>query len=377
MKNVHVAISNVSKTFGKAKVLDDISLEIPRGSFTTLLGPSGCGKTTLLRTLAGFYSVELGDIFIDDQRVNDVPSHLRNAIMVFQDYALFPHMNIRENITYGLRIRKMPQAEIGKRLERTIGYLDIGNLLDRTPGQISGGQQQRVALARALVMEPEVLLLDEPLSNLDAKLRISIRAELRQLQQRLKITTIYVTHDQAEALAMSDMIAVMKDGHIMQVGSPSDVYYHPNSTFVASFIGTVNFIRGVVRSVADDRIEVEVKNGGATIAVQEKPQGTDAGNAPRIGDNVTLAIRPESIKLLDKAAAGDDSQNFFNGKLIRSIFEGSSIRYWIDAFGAEILADVFDPGENIVREDIVRFTIEPGKVHIIIDRCESGIHGVA
>ena len=368
MENVHVVISNISKTFGKSKVLDNISLEIPRGSFTTLLGPSGCGKTTLLRTLAGFYNVERGDIFIDDQRVNDVPSHLRNAIMVFQDYALFPHMNIRENITYGLRIRKMPQEEIGKRLEKTIGYLDIGNLLERTPGQISGGQQQRVALARALVMEPEVLLLDEPLSNLDAKLRISIRAELRQLQQRLKITTIYVTHDQAEALAMSDMIAVMKDGHVMQVGSPSEVYYHPNNTFVASFIGTVNFIKGVVHSVQDDLVEIELKNGGASIVVREKPQGADAGNAPRIGDSVTLAIRPESIKLLDKAAADGDKRNLFNGKLVRSIFEGSSIRYWIDAFGAEILADVFDPGENILREGLVQFKIDPDRVHIILDR---------
>jgi len=367
MENVHVAISNVSKTFGKSKVLDDISLEIPRGSFTTLLGPSGCGKTTLLRTLAGFYNVEMGEILIDDQRVNDVPSHLRNAIMVFQDYALFPHMNIRENITYGLRIRKTPQEEIGKRLEKTIGYLDIGNLLERTPGQISGGQQQRVALARALVMEPEVLLLDEPLSNLDAKLRVSIRAELRQLQQRLKITTIYVTHDQSEALAMSDMIAVMKDGRVMQVGTPSDVYYRPNSAFVASFIGAVNFIPGVVRAVGDDRIEVEAKSGGATIAAREKPRGSGAGNAPRIGDSVTLAIRPESIKLLDKAAAGGDKQNFFNGKLIRSIFEGSSIRYWIDVFGAEILADVFDPGENILREGTVQFKIDPERVHIILD----------
>ena len=169
MENAHVMLRNVSKKFGSFKALDNISLEIAQGSFTTLLGPSGCGKTTLLRSIAGFYQIDEGEILIDGKVINDLPSHLRNAIMVFQDYALFPHMSIRENITYGLRIKKMPQKEINERLERTIQYLDIGTLLDRMPGQISGGQQQRVALARALIMEPEVLLLDEPSSNLDAK----------------------------------------------------------------------------------------------------------------------------------------------------------------------------------------------------------------
>lgn len=371
MGNTHVVIRNVSKTFGKAKALDDVSLEIARGSFTTLLGPSGCGKTTLLRTLAGFYQVEKGDIFIDDQRVNDVPSHLRNAIMVFQDYALFPHMNIRENITYGLKIRKMSETEINGRLEKTIGYLDIGNLLERTPGQISGGQQQRVALARALVMEPKVLLLDEPLSNLDAKLRISIRAELRQLQQRLKITTIYVTHDQAEALAMSDTIAVMKDGHVMQIGSPSEVYHHPDNTFVASFVGTVNFIKGTVRSVNGDHVEVEAC-GGMSLVVDEKLKSLNTEKAPRIGELVTLAVRPESMKILERLPASGDNVNVLSGKINRSIFEGSSIRYWIEALGTEILVDVFDPGENILQQGFIAFKIDPGKVHIIIDRCENG-----
>jgi len=370
MGKTHVSIRGVSKKFGKTMALDDVSLEISKGSFTTLLGPSGCGKTTLLRTLAGFYQVEKGDIFIDDQRVNDVPSHLRNAIMVFQDYALFPHMNIRENITYGLRIRKMPKDEIDKRLEKTIGYLDIGNLLERTPGQISGGQQQRVALARALVMEPEVLLLDEPLSNLDAKLRISIRAELRQIQQRLKITTIYVTHDQAEALAMSDTIAVMKDGRVMQIGSPAEVYYHPDNTFVASFVGTVNFIKGIVRSVSEQGIEVQAENSGASIVVREKIPGSDAQKIPRAGDKVTLVIRPESIKILSAPSAGGGDVNVLRGKVSRYIFEGSSVRYWIEALGTEILVDVFNPGENMMREGVVNIQIDPERVHIIPDRQE-------
>lgn len=365
MENAHVIIRNVSKTFGKSKVLDDISLEIAKGSFTTLLGPSGCGKTTLLRLLAGFYQVEKGDLFIGDKRINDIPSHLRNAIMVFQDYALFPHMNIRENITYGLRIKKTSPAEIDRRLGKTIEYLDIKSLLDRTPGQISGGQQQRVALARALVMEPEVLLLDEPLSNLDAKLRVTIRAELRQLQQSLKITTIYVTHDQAEALAMSDKIAVMKDGRIMQVGSPSEVYYRPDNAFVASFVGTVNFIAGRVRSVEGERIEIEV--GDSVIVAKERGYNREKGKKLSSGDRVTLSIRPECVKILDKTPSEQGTLNLLKGNAKRYLFEGSSIRYWIEAFGTELLADVFDPGENAIHTGDVWFRVDPEKVHIIPD----------
>ena len=363
MENAHVIIRNVSKTFGKSKVLDGISLEIAKGSFTTLLGPSGCGKTTLLRLLAGFYNVEQGDLFIGDKKINDVPSHLRNAIMVFQDYALFPHMNIRENITYGLRIKKTSQAEIDRRLGKTIEYLDIKSLLDRTPGQISGGQQQRVALARALVMEPEVLLLDEPLSNLDAKLRVTIRAELRQLQQNLKITTIYVTHDQAEALAMSDRIAVMKEGRIMQVGSPSEVYYRPDNAFVASFVGTVNFISGRVRST--DGVRTEIEAGDSVIVAKERGSGRESGKRVKVGDSVTLSVRPECVKILEQIPSGQRELNLLRGRAKRYLFEGSSIRYWIDAFGTELLADVFDPGENAVHTEELLFSIDPEKVHII------------
>ncbi len=212
MPDAHIRIVDVSKRFGAVEALKNVSLDIPRGSFTTFLGPSGCGKTTMLRTIAGFYKLKEGEIYFGDRLINDVPSHQRNAIMVFQDYALFPHMSIGENISYGLKIRKTPAEEIRKRVARTAEYLGIRGLEDRHPGEISGGQQQRVALARALIMEPEVLLLDEPLSNLDAKLRMSIRAELRQIQKNLDITTIYVTHDQAEALSLSDQIAVMSPG---------------------------------------------------------------------------------------------------------------------------------------------------------------------
>lgn len=376
MAEAHVTIRNLSKSFGKTKVLDNIFLEIEKGSFTTLLGPSGCGKTTLLRTIAGFYDVESGEILIGDRVINNVPSHLRNAVMVFQDYALFPHMNIRENITYGLKIRKTPVAEMDKKLQKTVAYLDIENLLDRTPGQISGGQQQRVALARALIMEPEVLLLDEPLSNLDAKLRVSIRAELRQIQQNLKITTVYVTHDQAEALAMSDTIAVMKNGKIMQVGSPSDVYYRPDNAFVASFVGTVNFIEGTVKFCSEEKIEVEVASGDGSVVVRERPSGR-AGVAamgvgavgadrrariPRPGEKITLSVRPESI-----AIVGDDidGENVFRGNIDNYIFEGSSIRYWVRALGKQILIDTFNPPENALHQGDVCFRIDPARIHLI------------
>ena len=398
MEHAHVAIRNVSKKFGGFKALDSVSLEIAQGSFTTLLGPSGCGKTTLLRSIAGFYQIDDGEILIDDRVINNVPSHLRNAIMVFQDYALFPHMTIRENITYGLRIRKMPKEEIDTRLAKTIQYLDIGMLLDRMPGQISGGQQQRVALARALIMEPEVLLLDEPLSNLDANLRNSIRAELRQLQQRLHITTIYVTHDQSEALAMSDSIAVLSAGKIMQVGSPAEIYYHPANTFVASFVGTVNFIEGEVIGEAafggdGAFLRVAVKGAATSTLTGTATSANGANSADILVDmrkfddaarrsflrskKVLLVVRPESMKVIDDAHTRDsavssggtpnsaDTTNIFEGEVDHYIFEGSAIRYWLKALDSTIILDAFDPGEAGIRSGKLTFRIDPSKVHLI------------
>ena len=363
MEHTHVAIRNVTKKFGNFKALDDVSLEIEHGSFTTLLGPSGCGKTTLLRSIAGFYQIDEGEIAINDRVINDVPSHLRNAIMVFQDYALFPHMTIRENITYGLRIRKTPQDEIEKRLNKTIQYLDIGMLLDRSPGQISGGQQQRVALARALIMEPEVLLLDEPLSNLDANLRNTIRAELRQLQKRLHITTIYVTHDQSEALAMSDSIAVLNAGKIMQIGSPSEIYYRPANKFVASFVGTVNFIEGTISSM--DELNIHITSKNFSIDVERAKIDEASLQSMEKSKKVLLIIRPESMKIIDSPGAQGDSTNVFHGEIDHYIFEGSNIRYWIKAMDSTIILDMFDPGESGIREGEVRFKIDPSKVHMI------------
>ncbi len=362
METTHVSIKGVSKSFGRMKALNDVSLDIPRGSFTTFLGPSGCGKTTLLRTIAGFYRLEEGMIRIGDRVINDVPSHLRNAVMVFQDYALFPHMTIRDNITYGLRIKKTPADEVERRLGRTVEYLGIGGLLDRSPGQISGGQQQRAALARALVMEPEVLLLDEPLSNLDAKLRVNIRAELRQLQQRLKITTVYVTHDQAEALSLSDHIAVMNEGRIVQYGTPGEVYYRPVSPFVASFVGTVNFVDGTVEETnrnSEGMLSVKVRAGSDLIVLEDAvPRRTLVR-----GDSVTLCIRPETVRLAGPRDLPDAAR--FRGRVRNFIFEGASIRYWIEWQGRDLVVDVFDPGEGDLCGKEVDFVLNPKRIHIL------------
>ncbi len=235
---VSVKLDKVSKYFGKVKAVDEVSLFIRDGEFVTLLGPSGCGKTTTLLMIAGIYKPTKGRIYFDDIDVTDIPPKDRNVGMVFQSYALYPHMTVYNNIAFPLKLKKLPKNEIDKKVKEVAKLLKIDHLLDRKPAQLSGGQQQRVALARALVKEPDVLLLDEPLSNLDALLRVYMRAELKRLQKTLGITAIYVTHDQIEALSMSDRIVVMNNGRIQQIGSPDEIYSKPSNTFVASFIGT-------------------------------------------------------------------------------------------------------------------------------------------
>ncbi|HUX21920.1 MAG TPA: ABC transporter ATP-binding protein, partial [Spirochaetia bacterium] len=355
MNTTHLTISHLWKSFGKTQVLRDISLEIPKGCFMTFLGPSGCGKTTLLRTIAGFYKADSGDISIGEKVINDVPSHQRNAIMVFQDYALFPHMTVLQNVTYGLRIKGLPAAEIRDRAERTMEYLGIRGLEQRSPSQISGGQQQRVALARALVMEPEVLLLDEPLSNLDAKLRMNIRAELRQLQQRFGITTIYVTHDQSEALALSDQIAVMSGGQVIQVGAPLEIYYRPMTEFVADFIGTANIIRGRMRERTSEGILVEC--GGHDILV------SDAADPPPIGSDVSLCCRPETVGIDRDGQTG--LRNQLRGTIEAHIFEGSHVRYWVRVGERTMVVDDADASERGIFSGEVVLALHPKKLHLL------------
>ncbi len=238
----NVVIQDAVKRYGDFTALNGVSLEIQEGEFFTLLGPSGCGKTTLLRMIAGFNSIEGGDFYFGETRINDMPAHKRDIGMVFQNYAIFPHLSVQENVAYGLKARKVPRPEIQKRVADALELVQIAHLADRKPNELSGGQQQRVALARAFVVEPSVLLMDEPLSNLDAKLRVQMRSVIKKLQRRLGITTIYVTHDQEEALAISDRIAVMKEGRIMQIGTPDEIYAKPQNPFVAGFIGVSNFL---------------------------------------------------------------------------------------------------------------------------------------
>ena len=254
--NVHLELAHVTKRFGDAVAVDDVSFTVPRGAFATLLGPSGCGKTTTLRTIAGFYDPDAGDIRLAGKRINDLPAHRRGTAMVFQDYALFPHMTVRDNVAYGLRLARRSGDEVQRRVTETLTFVGLKGMEQRLPSQLLGGQQQRVAVARALVIEPQVLLLDEPLSNLDAKLREQLRSELRTLQQRLGMTFVYVTHDQGEALSLSDWIAVMKDGHVEQAGSPWEIYYRPRTAFLADFVGAVNLVPATVSALEDGRERV-------------------------------------------------------------------------------------------------------------------------
>lgn len=290
-----IEAENVTKRFGNVMALDNVTLKIADKELYTLLGPSGCGKTTFLRSLAGFELVDSGKILFDGIDVTLEPAHKRNTGMVFQNYALWPHMTVFENVAYGLKIRRKTKNEIDQRVRNALNMVKLGGLEKRTPHQLSGGQQQRVALARALVINPEVLLFDEPLSNLDAKLRLEMRAEIKRIQRDLGITTAYVTHDQEEAMSISDRIAIMRQGKVMQIGSPKDIYFKPENPFVADFIGQGTFFKGKVTG-QDYFLSVTLENGTIVKAVPSDPS-----MPPKTGDEVLVAIRPENFQLNGKA----------------------------------------------------------------------------
>ena len=287
---VPVRVEGIRKKYGAASALHDVTLDFPAGGFTTLLGPSGCGKTTLLRIIAGFVDPDAGSVHVGGRDVGSDPPWRRRIGFVFQSYALWPHMTVAENVGYGLRLRGLPRAEVADKVRAALDRIGMGALGGRHPGQLSGGQQQRVALARALVLEPEVLLLDEPLSNLDAQLRVEMRREIRRLQREVGITTIYVTHDQEEALQLSDVIAVMSQGKVEQVGTAEEVYARPRSSFVATSLGAATLLRG--RAQGDGSLLV----AGRPLAIA-LPQSL-------AGRTVQVAIRPESIVLWTDASKG-------------------------------------------------------------------------
>ncbi|HEX7330292.1 MAG TPA: ABC transporter ATP-binding protein [Pyrinomonadaceae bacterium] len=298
-----IEFRNVSKNFGGALVVDDLSLEIEDGEFVVLLGPSGCGKTTTLRMLAGLESVSSGDIFIGGQRVNDIPTQHRDLAMVFQSYALYPHMTIADNIAYPLRVRKLDKAQRAERVKRVAAMLEIESLLERKPRQLSGGERQRVALARAIVREPRAYLMDEPLSNLDARLRVQMRGELKRLQHQLQTTTIYVTHDQAEAMTLASRVAVMSKGRLQQFDTPMNIYNHPANRFVAEFVGSpsMNFIErpGGTIGIRPEHIQVftEPQDGAipATVYVTEL-MGNETFVFLTLGANRLIARAPADFR---------------------------------------------------------------------------------
>jgi ABC-type Fe3+/spermidine/putrescine transport system ATPase subunit len=356
---VHLRLAGVSKRFGhNPPAVDNISLDVPRGSFTTLLGPSGCGKTTTLRMIAGFYEPDSGDIYLGERRINEVPAHRRQTAMVFQDYALFPHMSLAENVAYGLKLGGLKGAALQERVGETLRYLGLSGLEDRSPNQLSGGQQQRVALARALVMNPEVLLLDEPLSNLDARLRVNIRNELISIQRELHLTMIYVTHDQEEALAMSDWVAVMNQGRLVQYGTPWEVYYHPRTAFMADFIGVVNLVKARVFGPAAGGLAVEVLGQRFEVPRPEP--------APSVGQEVLLSVRPESLALASQPP-DDRSLVALHGRVIRHTFLGHLMRYWVAVGEQEWVVDQPDPGAAALHQGEVYVLVNPRRAHVIAE----------
>jgi iron(III) transport system ATP-binding protein len=293
---VSVKFESVSKILGQSRAVDNLTLEIGAGELFFLLGPSGCGKTTALRTVAGFYTPDEGRILFNGQDQSRVPPHKRNTGMVFQNYALWPHMDVQSNVAYGLKMRRVSRAEKDKRVRHALEIVHMQDYAERMPNQLSGGQQQRVALARALVIEPDVVLLDEPLSNLDAKLRIEMRTQIKEIHRKIGRTMIYVTHDQAEALSMADRIAVMRRGRLVQVGTPHELYTRPESAFVAQFIGGTNLLRGTLEEVGD-LLTVETPAG--IVRAKNGVQGIERG------ESVFCSVRPESVQLKPAADSSD------------------------------------------------------------------------
>lgn len=334
-----VRLEHVSKIYTDPKTgkefyaVEDTSLDIEPGSFVTLLGPSGCGKTTTLRMIAGFESPDEGEIYLGDEAINSLTPNKRDTAMVFQSYALLPHYNVFDNVAYGLKIRKLPKDEIHERVMNILKLVEMDGMESRMTNQLSGGQQQRVALARALVIEPSVLLFDEPLSNLDAKLRVTMRTEIRKIQQKVGITAIYVTHDQSEAMSISDKIIIMSKGKVEQIGTPREIYYHPKSKFVADFIGEANFLKAQVLETKGEKAQIRVAG-----------QALEANNfaGAKAGDEATLVIRPEAVVLSENG--------LLEAMVTLSTFMGSYQYYQVMVGDMEVQITDYNPVNRRIYE---------------------------
>ena len=349
---VAVKLKNITKRFGDVVAVERVNLEVEKGELFFLLGPSGCGKSTMLRAIAGFNDPEEGTIQFDDIDITRVPSHKRNTGMVFQNYALWPHMSVYDNVAYGLDIRKISATEKEKRVKEALAMVRMEAYSQRRPNQLSGGQQQRIALARALVIEPNVILLDEPLSNLDAKLRLEMRDEIRRIHRDTGITTIYVTHDQKEALSMADRMAVMNEGRVEQVGTPRDVYCHPTSPFVAGFIGETNFINGNAGSGGNDFLRITT------------PVGELLSNPPeaiQVGKSVQCSIRPEALQLVRGEPPKD--VGIITAKVEALTYLGEVEQYdLVTSDGSKLRAVELNPGEPPAPGEDVRLFVHPKDV---------------
>ena len=377
-----VTLTDITKIFstpggtGETVAVNHINLEVANGELVTLLGPSGCGKTTTLRMISGFEYPSSGQIMIGGRDVANVPPNKRGVSMVFQSYALFPHLSVWDNIAYGLKVKKLPRQEVLARTGKVIALMQLEGMERRFPNQLSGGQQQRVSLARAIVIEPSVLLFDEPLSNLDAKLREHMRDELRSLQKRLGITSLYVTHDQGEAMAISDRVVIMKDGDLIQVGSPQEIYEYPNCKFVANFIGKANFISGVFQGMEGKGAKVTIGNqvtlGGQATMGDGVTRGEHrllipnpgAMKGVQNGNACSLALRPESASL----ASGDNAQGI-PGQVLRATYFGSKVEYEVETAPATLVIEGYNPQRSacFTEGDKVKVVLDLDCVRVLVD----------
>jgi len=358
MKQDYLLLEKLVKIFESGKnslaAVDNVNVKVKEGELITLLGPSGCGKTTTLRMIAGFEIPTSGRIFIDGKEISMVPPNRRPTTMVFQNYALFPHMTVFENIAYGLKIRKETFRNIKEKTEKVIKLVGLEGLSKRSPAHLSGGQQQRVSLARSLVMEPKVLLLDEPLSNLDAKLRISTRLEIRKLQQRIGITSVYVTHDQEEAMTLSDRVVIMNAGKIQQIGTPQEIYAYPNNYFVADFIGKANFLSGkVLKILTSKKVVIEVKGCKFTIDLYNKTF--------KQSEKILLLIRPEAVDLEPKKPQS------ITGVIQQIIYLGSHLVYEIKVDEGVLTVEISNPLSQKIfsKGDEVSLKLKENSLHIL------------
>jgi putative spermidine/putrescine transport system ATP-binding protein len=332
-------LEDVNKAFGTQQVLKDFCLSVEIGEFVTLLGPSGCGKTTALNLIAGFLQPDSGTIYLRGRTVNDLEPRKRQLGMVFQTWALFPHMNAYENVAFGLRMRGKSKADIDRKVKDMLELVRLPSVANKYPSQLSGGMRQRVALARALAVEPNILLLDEPLSNLDAALRKEMQVELKRIHEQLRVTTVFVTHNQEEALVMSNRVAVMMDGKIKRIDSPINLYNDPRSKFVCTFLGDANIFEGEVTEISGTR--AIIKSGGLVLTAPSKPN-------LQVGKAISLAVRPESIVVKKETSSGAD--NSFKARIKEVVYKGNSITYYLEIAGREVVALEYQKGFESVPE---------------------------